>query len=132
MQIDIDPRSEVPLYQQLHDRIVEAVADGSLPAGTPLASVRQLASAFGINLATVAKGYDLLRREGLVRTNRRSGSVVARDAASGPPAAGFADAWRPRLRTLVAEAAAQGMDGAAITAAVADELHRLHPPKGTR
>jgi len=131
MQIDIDPDSEVPIYQQLRDRIVEAIAAGDLPAGTPLASVRQLAAAFGINLATVAKGYDLLRREGLVRTNRRSGSVVARDAASGPPAAPFADTWTPRLRTLVAEAVAQGMGDASIAAAVTAELARLHSSKGT-
>ncbi len=132
MQIEIDPRSEVPLYQQLRDRVVEAIADGSLPEGTALASVRELAAAFGINLATVAKGYDLLRQEGLVRTNRRSGSVVARDAASGPAAPGFADAWTPRLRTLLAEAVAQGMTDAEVTTAVGAELHRFRPGKGSR
>jgi DNA-binding transcriptional regulator YhcF (GntR family) len=126
MQIDIDPGSEVPIYQQLHDRIVEAIAADELPAGTPLASVRQLASAFGINLATVAKGYDLLRREGLVRTNRRSGSVVARDAASGPPAAtAFTLAWSARLRTLLAEGVAQGLTDRDIDEAVTAELRRF-------
>jgi GntR family transcriptional regulator len=133
MPIEIDPGSEVPIYQQLRDRVVEAIASGELSEGTALASVRQLAGAFGINIATVGKGYDLLRQEGLVRTNRRSGSVVARDATSGPPAADFADHWTPRLRTLVAEAIAQGMDDAAVTAAVASELHRLRSArKGSR
>jgi DNA-binding transcriptional regulator YhcF (GntR family) len=125
VQIDIDPASDVPLYQQLHDRIVEAIASGELPEGTPLASVRQLAGAFGINLATVGKGYDLLRQEGLVRTSRRSGSVVARDAGSGPAAPAFADAWRPRLRTLLAEAVAQGMTDRDVTSTVAGELRRF-------
>ncbi|MGN6326631.1 GntR family transcriptional regulator [Pseudolysinimonas sp.] len=132
MQIDVDPRSEVPLYQQLRDRIVESIADGSLPEGTALASVRQVAGAFGINLATVAKGYDLLRQEGFVRTNRRSGSVVARDASSGPPPAGFAAHWEPRLRTLVAEAVAQGMDDDAVSAAVASQLRTLRSGKDPR
>lgn len=132
MQIDIDPHSEVPLYQQLRDRVVEAIADGSLPQGTALASVRQLAGAFGINLATVAKGYDLLRQEGLVRTNRRSGSIVARDPGSGPAAEGFAAPWRGRLRTLVAEAVAQGMTDAQVADAVDAELHRLRTSKGPR
>lgn len=132
MQIDIDPRSEVPLYQQLRDRVVEAIADGSLPAGSALASVRQLAAAFGINIATVGKGYDLLRQEGLVRTTRRSGSVVARDASSGPPAAGFAESWSTRLRTLVAEAVAQGMPDDEVAAAVTTELRRLRTGKGPR
>jgi len=121
VHIDIDPASEIPIYQQVRDRIVEAIAAGELPEGTPLASVRQVAGAFGINLATVGKGYDLLRREGLVRTSRR-GSFVARGPRSGPSTHGFGTRWRPRLRTLLAEAVAQGMTDADVTAAVADEL----------
>jgi GntR family transcriptional regulator len=109
MQIEIDPLSEVPLYQQLRDRIVEGIASGSLAEGDVLASVRQLAAQFGINPATVAKGYDLLRAEGLVRTHRKAGSVVAR----GPESARWTESaesdWTSRLTTLLAEAVAQGM-----------------------
>lgn len=108
MLIDIDPDSDVPLYQQFRDRVVEAIADGALTAGEALASVRQLAGQFGINSATVGKGYELLRQEGLVRTSRRSGSVVAR----GPdddPTPHFAETWAPRLRTVLADAIAHGI-----------------------
>jgi DNA-binding transcriptional regulator YhcF (GntR family) len=108
MLIDIDPDSEVPLYQQLRDQVLVAIADGSLTPGEPLASVRQLAGQFGINSATVGKGYDLLRQEGLVRTSRRSGSVVARGPA-GEQTPGFEQGWTARLRTLLAEAVAHGM-----------------------
>jgi GntR family transcriptional regulator len=108
MLIDIDPDSESPLYQQLRDQVVRAIAEGSLKPGEALASVRQLAGQFGINSATVGKGYDLLRQEGLVRTSRRSGSVVARGPA-GPPTPGFSTGWADRLRTLLAEAVAHGM-----------------------
>ena len=108
MLIDIDPDSESPLYQQLRDQVVVAIADGSLTPGEPLASVRQLAGQFGINSATVGKGYDLLRQEGLVRTSRRSGSVVARGPAD-EQTAGFEAGWTARLRTLLAEAVAHGM-----------------------
>lgn len=108
MLIDIDPDSESPLYQQLRDQVVVAIADGSLSPGDPLASVRQLAGQFGINSATVGKGYDLLRQEGLVRTSRRSGSVVARGPAD-EQTPGFATGWTERLRTLLAEAVAHGM-----------------------
>ena len=55
------------------------------------------------------KGYDLLRQEGLLRLGRKSGAVVRRDAGSGPPDPGWAQDWTGRLRTLLAEAAAQGM-----------------------
>ena len=87
MLIDIDPDSESPLYQQLRDQVVQGIADGSL---------------------TVGKGYELLRQEGLVRTNRRSGTVVARGPAE-PQTPGFSAGWTDRLRTLLAEAVAHGM-----------------------
>ncbi|MES1212688.1 MAG: GntR family transcriptional regulator [Leifsonia sp.] len=113
MLIDIDPHSESPLYQQLRDQVVQAIADGSLRPGDALSSVRQLASQFGINAATVGKGYDLLRQEGLVRTSRRSGSVVARGPAD-PATPGFSAGWSERLRVLLAEAVAHGMPDADI------------------
>ena len=113
MLIDIDPDSESPLYQQLHDQVVEAIAAGTLKPGEALASVRQLAGQFGINSATVGKGYELLRQEGLVRTSRRSGSVVARGPGD-PPTSGFSPGWTARLRTLLAEAVAHGMTDSAI------------------
>jgi len=122
MQVEIDPASEVPLYQQLRDRIVEGIADGTLVPGDALASVRQVAVAFGINVATVGKGYDLLRAEGLIRTNRKSGSVVARGPDSGPPAHGFAAEWSGRLRTLLAEAVDHGMPGREILRTATDTL----------
>lgn len=40
--------------------------------------------------------------------------MVQRDPHSGPPPPGFADEWSARLRTLLAEAAAQGVDAAAV------------------
>lgn len=126
MQIDIDPASEVPIYQQLRDRVVERVATGDLRPGDPLASVRQLAVAFGINVATVAKGYDLLRSEGLIRTNRKSGSVVARGPGMPPTTSeSFVDDWGARLRTLLAEASAQGVPDADIQQCVAMVLEEF-------
>ena len=132
MQLEIDPLSEVALYQQLRDRVVEGIASGQLRVGDQLAPVRTLAAQFGINVATVGKAYDLLRSEGLVRTNRTSGSVVARaphdDGTEGTgPAAlegvgawdGAArDAWARRLATVLAEGVAQGEQDAAIDATV--------------
>ncbi len=132
MEIELDPLSDVAIYQQLRDRMVEAIAAGRLAPGDQLASVRVLAVAFGINVATVAKGYELLRAEGLIVTHHKSGSVIARGPASGPAAASFVDDWSPRLATILAEASAQGVPDAdisarvnAILASFADE--REHP-----
>ena len=109
MLISIEPDSPIPIYQQIRDRIVEGIADGRLPQGSPLPSTRQLAVDLGINFHTVNKSYDILRQEGLVRVNRKSGAVVQRDPGGGPPPPGYAEEWTGRLCTLLAEAAAQGV-----------------------
>jgi GntR family transcriptional regulator len=111
MLLSIEPDGPVPIYQQIRDRIVEAIARGRQPAGSPLPPIRQLAVDLGVNFHTVNKGYDLLRQEGLLRLGRKSGAVVRRDAGSGPPDPGWARDWTGRLQTLLAEAAAQGMPG---------------------
>lgn len=109
MIITLDLDSEIPLYQQIRDRVVEAIADGRLRSGDPLPSTRQLASDLGINFHTVNKGYDALRAERLLRLRRKSGAVVQRDPDSGPPEPGYADDWDSRARTLLAEAVAHGV-----------------------
>jgi DNA-binding transcriptional regulator YhcF (GntR family) len=114
MQIEIDPESAAPIYQQIRDRVVEAVARGELAPGEQLASVRQLAVDFGINVATVAKAYDVLRNEGIIRTNHKSGSVIARGPGTGPADEAFVADWSARLTTLLAEAVAKGLADHAI------------------
>jgi DNA-binding transcriptional regulator YhcF (GntR family) len=122
----IEPDAPVPIYQQIRDRIVEAIARGEQPAGSALPSTRQLAIDLGINFHTVNKAYDALRQEGLVRLSRKSGAVIARDAASGPASDVFTDEWAKRLHTLLAEAAAQGMRSDQILAAARTVVAR-HP-----
>ena len=124
MLLSVQPDGPVPIYQQIRDRIVEAIAVGRQPAGSALPSTRQLAVDLGVNFHTVNKSYDLLRQEGLLRLGRKSGAVVRREPSSGPPDPGWAQDWTGRLRTLLAEAAAQGMPAEdilrACEAAIAD------------
>jgi len=115
MLLTIEPDGPVPIYQQIRDRIVEAIADGDLPRGSGLPATRQLAVDLVINFHTVNKAYDLLRQEGLLRIGRKSGAVVQRDAGSGPPPdPAWEEDWSGRLRTLLAEATAQGLPPDAI------------------
>src|SRR5271167_1930761 len=109
MLLSIEPDGSVPIYQQIRDRIVEAIAAGDAPVGTGLPATRQLAVDLGINFHTVNKAYDLLRQEGLLRIGRRAGAEVERDAASGPPRPEWEEEWTTRLRTVLAEATAQGL-----------------------
>jgi GntR family transcriptional regulator len=105
MILNVDLASEVPIYQQLRDQIVTAIAEGVLADGSPLPATRTLAADFGINFHTVNKAYDLLRQEGLIRLNRGTGAVVTATVAQPP----FAAEWTGRARTLLAEAVAKGL-----------------------
>jgi DNA-binding transcriptional regulator YhcF (GntR family) len=109
VEIELDATSSIPLHQQIHDRIVEAIARGDLGQGDVLASVRGLSGAFGINPATVVKAYRSLMEEGLAGSRPRSGTIVSRDRTCGHPGEEFEAVWRPRLVTVLAEARAQGM-----------------------
>jgi DNA-binding transcriptional regulator YhcF (GntR family) len=102
--------------------MVEAIASGSLAPGEQLSSVRQLAVAFGINVATIGKAYELLRDEGLISTSHKSRSVVTRGPASGPPPQGFVKEWEPRLTTILAEAFSHGVPADEISARTAKIL----------
>lgn len=123
--------SDVPIYQQIRDRIVEAIADGGLTEGSPLPSTRQLGTDLGVNFHTVNKAYDLLRQEGLIRVNRKSGAVVRRDPDSGPPEPSFTEEWQARLRTLLAEAAAQGLGPDEVGQRVSGVLETFTVTRGT-
>lgn len=114
MLLRIEPDGPVPIYQQIRDQIVEAIASGVQRAGSGLPSTRQLAVDLGINFHTVNKSYDILRQEGLLTLSRKSGAVIRRDPSSGPPAADWENDWAARLRTFLAEAAAQGLPPAAV------------------
>jgi DNA-binding transcriptional regulator YhcF (GntR family) len=53
----------------------------------------------------VNKAYDLLRQQGLIRLNRKTGAVVTPTVADPP----FPAEWTARARTLLAEAVARGL-----------------------
>jgi GntR family transcriptional regulator len=76
----IDTRSTVPVYLQIMEQLRSRVSEGDLLPGSPLPSVRQMATDLGINPNTVAKAYMLLEREGIILTVRRRGSFVAESA----------------------------------------------------
>jgi GntR family transcriptional regulator len=107
--LTVEPDGEVPIYQQLRDQIVVAVAAGTLTPGDSLPTIRQLAADLGINMHTVNKAYDQLRREGLIRLGRRTGAVVARGPGGEPASADDVQDWERRARTLLAAGYAKGM-----------------------
>ena len=112
MILSIDFSSETAIYTQLRDQIVIGIASGALKPGEDLPSVRRLAADIGINVHTVNKTYALLRDEGYVVMDRRSGAAIA----DGPPDnRGFSDHLAQLLRPIAAEAACHGQDAAAFS-----------------
>lgn len=79
MIIKIDFNSNEALYVQLRNQIVLGIATAQLREGDSLPSVRQLADEIGINMHTVNKAYTVLKQEGFIRLDRRSGAVIAVD-----------------------------------------------------
>ncbi len=68
--------SDKPLYQQLKENIVMALAKGELKEGEVLPSVRQLASSLAINMHTVSKAYNQLANEGFFTMHKGKGAIV--------------------------------------------------------
>lgn len=77
MILEIDPHSEEPIYLQLRKQIIIGIAQGELKPGEQLPTVRQFADELGVNTMTVSKGYQQLREEGYLITDRRKGTLVA-------------------------------------------------------
>ena len=76
MILKLDFTGELPIYQQIRNQIVMGIASGQLQAGEKLPTIRTLADEMGINMMTVSKAYQLLKQEGYIATDRRSGAVV--------------------------------------------------------
>ena len=87
MLLRFDFASTVPIYMQLRNQVVIAIAEGKLTPGEQLPTIRALAEESGINMMTVNKAYQLLKQEGYITTDRRSGTVVMPRAGSGVPSA---------------------------------------------
>ena len=76
MILKLNMSSETPIYVQLRNQIVLGISDGRLAPGEQLPTVRALSEEIGINSMTVSKAYTLLKQEGYIYTDRRSGARV--------------------------------------------------------
>lgn len=83
MVIAINEYSDTPIYQQIRDQIVVGISQGQLLPGEQLPTVRSLAVEIGVNTMTVSKAYQILKQEGYIMTDRRSGARVRTDISSG-------------------------------------------------
>lgn len=77
MILEVDPTDPTPVYEQIRAQIVYMVAAGTLTAGTRLPTIRQLAADVGLAKGTVARAYETLLRDGVVKAAGRNGTIIA-------------------------------------------------------
>ncbi len=75
--LKVNPSSGVPFYLQIETQIKHRVAAGTLKPDDALPSVRKLAAELAINPNTVARAYQELERDGIIRTVQGGGTFVA-------------------------------------------------------
>lgn len=76
MNLTIDAKSPLPVYQQVIQAIKLEMLSGGLRDGDPLPSIRDLAKLLRVNPNTVAKAYYALAAEGFSEGRSGSGSRV--------------------------------------------------------
>jgi len=117
----IDPRSSIPLYVQIADRIRIAVATGQMVPGGALPSVRQLASQLRVNPATVVQAYRELEEVGVVESRQGAGTFV-RELAEPKRDAERQRLARRLVRQLLQEASSLGVTREDLEQALRGEL----------
>jgi len=111
----IDPRSPIPLYVQIAERVRLAIATGALGTAASLPSVRQLAAELRVNPATITQAYRDLEEQGFVEIRHGAGTFV-RELAPGRRARERSQQAAVLVRKLLGEARRSGVS--------LQELHR--------
>ena len=106
MVIAINEVSEIPIYLQIRNQIVMGISDGRLAPGEQLPTVRALAGEIGINTMTVSKAYQLLKQEGYIYSDRRSGARVRMNFTQ---TGCLPEESREQLKKIISEAKIGGM-----------------------
>ncbi len=124
LDIAIDRRAEVPIGVQLAWALRTRIRDGRLLPGQRLPGLRELAQALKVNANTIRAVYQRLEHEGIIESQRGSGTFVADGAAPQRSAAGAiaANAAREAMRT--------GVDPREVAAALYMEPSTTEPADG--
>lgn len=107
----IEFHSGIPAYKQIANRLMAAMADGTLKHGDRLPTIRELHERLGVNPNTVAKAYLELTHKGLLEGQRGFGSFVKLDDAAGVlPVAQKKAKLKELYQRMLAEARSHGLD----------------------
>lgn len=77
MNIFIDNKSGLPIYDQIYSQIKSQIINGTLQEDEALPSIRNLAKDLRISVITTKRAYDELEKEGFIYTIPAKGCFVA-------------------------------------------------------
>lgn len=112
----------MPVYRQLIDQVLLAIATGGLAGGAQLPTVRQVAVDLAINPNTVSRAYKELEIRGTLTTQQGTGTFVTQAKIERDEAA-----RQDRLSRVAADCAARaGAEGLSVAELIArlEELNR--------
>ncbi len=125
----IDAGNGIPIYEQIERQVKFAVANGVLPSGERVPSVREMATQTAVNVNTVARAYRQLRDQGVLNSIRGTGLAVSSEALE-ICRADRLQLIRERLRSAIQEALQSQMSVDEIQVLVDEECASLtaQPP----
>lgn len=77
MKLIISNSSNVPIYEQIKNQIIDQILKDDLKEDETLPSIRTLSADIKISVMTIKKAYDELEKEGYIITRQGKGSFVA-------------------------------------------------------
>lgn len=132
MFFSINPTNGLAIFDQIVRQVKFAVANGTLPPGEMVPSVRELAKELAVNPNTVVKAYRDLTSEGILEAVRGTGLAVTIDGVKHCEKERLA-LLRERIRHVLEEAHSSRLEADEIRSLVEDELTRLErAAKGKR
>lgn len=66
MNIKIQSKSGIPIYEQIEKQLKEEIIEGRLKTGELLPSIRSLAAELKISVITTKRAYEDLEKEGMI------------------------------------------------------------------
>lgn len=81
LPIRVSEESREPIYHQIETQLKALIVSGQLPPGTPLPSIRVLASDLTCSVITTRRAYQNLETSGYIKTLQGKGTFVKEVAA---------------------------------------------------
>ena len=116
IDVELDYDRGVPVYRQIYEAVVTALASGRLAPSEKLPTIHALAERLGINPNTVVRAYKDLERDGHIHARRGRGTFASSEPATATRDGGRETVLRGIYERATAEAA----------------LHRISPQQVVR